>query len=160
MFGRTNQPPAKNIVWSGKSNFVDIPTDCPQRDERMGWTGDIAVFAPTACYNFGMERFLNKWLKDVKSEQTKGGGIPNTVPSQGYGFPETMPKKAVAFWGDACVFVPWAEYMAYGDKDILKEMYPVMKKYVKACLFWAGLFSFGKTNIFGTISPRCSSGIG
>ena len=148
----------KNIVWSGKSNFVDIPTDCPQRDERMGWTGDIAVFAPTACYNFGMERFLNKWLKDVKSEQTKGGGIPNTVPSQGYGFPETMPKKAVAFWGDACVFVPWAEYMAYGDKDILKEMYPVMKKYVKACLFWAGLFSFGKNKYIWNDIPAMQFG--
>ena len=147
-----------NITWGAKSNFVDIPTDCPQRDERMGWTGDIAVFAPTACYNFSMERFLNKWLKDVKSEQTKGGGIPNTVPSQGYGFPETMPKKAVAFWGDACVFVPWAEYMAYGDKDILKEMYPVMKKYVKACLFWAGLFSFGKNKYIWNDIPAMQFG--
>ncbi len=134
----------QNIVWSGKSNFVDIPTDCPQRDERMGWTGDIALFAPTACYNFRMSKFLEKWLKDLKSEQGKGGGIPNTVPKQGYGFPTTMPLKAIAFWGDACIYVPYAEYLAWGDKSILQRYYGVMKRYVKACLFWAGLFSFGK----------------
>lgn len=134
----------KNIVWSSKSNFMDIPTDCPQRDERMGWTGDIAVFAPTACYNFDMSRFLEKWLDDVKNEQLKSGGIPNTVPVQGYGFPATMPVMAVDFWGDACVLVPLAEYAARGDAAILKEMYPTMKKYVDACKFWAGFLSVGK----------------
>lgn len=134
----------ENIIWSSKSNFMDIPTDCPQRDERMGWTGDIAVFAPTACYNFNMSRFLDKWLKDVENEQLKTGGIPNTVPVHGYGFPTTMPVMAVAFWGDACILVPWAEYQARGDKQLLRKMYPTMKKYVKACAFWAGLFSFGK----------------
>lgn len=132
-----------NIVWSAKSNFVDIPTDCPQRDERMGWTGDIAVFAPTACFNMDMSRFLEKWLRDVKDEQLKTGGIPNTVPVQGYGFPATMPVMAVDFWGDACVLVPWAQYMASGDKAVLEKMYPAMKKYVKACAFWAG-FGIGK----------------
>ena len=76
-----------NITWGAKSNFVDIPTDCPQRDERMGWTGDIAVFSPTALYNFELSRFLEKWLRDVKAEQLPTGGIPNTVPVQGYGFP-------------------------------------------------------------------------
>lgn len=129
----------QNICWSGKSNFVDIPTDCPQRDERMGWTGDIAVFAQTACYNFAMSRFLEKWLKDLRSEQTSHGGIPNTIPSHGYGFPATMPKKALAFWGDACVFVPWAMYLAYGDKEVLKTNYATMKKYVKACKWWANI---------------------
>ena len=133
-----------NIRWGAKSNFVDIPTDCPQRDERMGWTGDIAVFSPTACYNFDMSRFLEKWMLDVQAEQLPGGGIPNTVPVQGYGFPATMPAMAVDWWGDACVLVPWAEYMARGDLSILKKFYPVMKKYVKACKFWAGLLSFGK----------------
>ncbi len=134
----------ENIVWSSKSNFMDIPTDCPQRDERMGWTGDIAVFAPTACYNFDTSRFLEKWLIDVKDEQLKSGGIPNTVPVQGYGFPATMPVMAVDFWGDACVLVPLAEYKARGDIEILKKMYPTMKKYVKACKFWAGFLSVGK----------------
>ncbi len=71
-------------------------------------------------------------------------GIPNTVPVQGYGFPATMPSMAIDFWGDACVMVPWAEYQARGDINILKKMYPVMKKYVNACKFWAGLLSFGK----------------
>ena len=133
-----------NIVWGAKSNLVDIPTDCPQRDERMGWTGDIAVFSPTACYNFNMSRFLEKWLQDVKAEQYPGGGIPNTVPAQGYGFPTTMPPMAVDWWDDACVLVPWAEYQARGDIELLRKLYPVMKKYVKACEFWAGLMSFGK----------------
>lgn len=133
-----------NIVWGAKSNLVDIPTDCPQRDERMGWTGDIAVFSPTACYNFDMGRFLDKWMRDVKAEQFPGGGIPNTVPRCGYGFPATMPDMAVDWWDDACVLVPWAEYRARGDVEILRNYYPVMKRYVKACTFWAGLLSTGK----------------
>ena len=133
----------KNIIWSSRSNFVEIPTDCPQRDGRMGWTGDIAVFAPTACFNFDISRFIKKWLIDVRAEQLPTGGIPNTVPAQGYGFPATMPAMAVDWWGDACVLVPWAQYMAQGDIQVLKDMYPVMKKYVKACRFWAG-FGVGK----------------
>lgn len=132
-----------NITWGAKSNFVDIPTDCPQRDERMGWTGDIAVFAPTAVYNFDLARFLEKWLKDVKAEQLPSGGLPNTVPVQGYGFPATMPEMAVDWWGDACILVPWAMYEATGDTDILRAMYPTMQKYVKACRFWAG-FGLGR----------------
>lgn len=133
----------KNIIWSSKSNFIDIPTDCPQRDERMGWTGDIAVFAPTACFNFDTGRFLEKWLLDLKAEQLPTGGIPNTIPVQGYGFPATMPSMAIDWWGDACVLVPWAQYQASGDVQVLRDMYPVMKKYVKACRFWAG-FGVGK----------------
>lgn len=133
-----------NLLWSARSNFMDIPTDCPQRDERMGWTGDIAVFAPTACFNFDMGRFLEKWLRDLRAEQLKTGGIPNTVPVQGYGFPATMPKMAVDFWGDACILVPWAEYCARGDKALLERSYDSMKRYVNACKFWAGLLSVGK----------------
>ncbi len=133
-----------NIVWGAKSNLVDIPTDCPQRDERMGWTGDIAVFGPVACFNFDMRRFLDKWLKDMRAEQRKGGGLPNTVPVNGYGFPATMPEMAIDWWGDACVLVPWALYRATGDRRVLEENYPMMKQYVKACKFWANLFGFGK----------------
>ncbi len=132
-----------NIVWGARSNFVDIPTDCPQRDERMGWTGDINVFSRTALDNFDMYRFLRKWLLDVRAEQRRGGGIPNSVPVQGYGFPATMPVMAMDNWGDACITVPWAMYIAYGDKEILREMYGTMKRYIKACRFWAG-FGFGK----------------
>lgn len=134
----------ENIRWGAKSNFVEIPTDCPQRDERMGWTGDIAVFAPTAVFNFDMTRFLRKWLRDVRAEQLKTGGIPNTVPAQSYGFPTTMPNMAVDFWDDACILVPWAVYMASGDKTVLEEAYESMERYVKACKFWAGLIGFGK----------------
>ena len=134
-----------NIVWSAKSNFVDIPTDCPQRDERMGWTGDIALFSPVAAYNFDTSRFLEKWLIDVKSEQNRGGGIPVTVPLVRVPFQwEIMLPMAVDHWGDASILVPWAEYQVRGDLSLLKKMYPVMKKYVKACLFWASIASFGK----------------
>ncbi len=134
----------QNIVWSSRSNFVEIPTDCPQRDERMGWTGDIAVFAQTACYNYDMYRFLDKWLADMAKEQLPTGGIPNTIPLQGYGFPATMPTIAIEFWGDACILVPWAMYQASGDVAVLEKYYPMMVKYVNACRFWAGLLSFGK----------------
>jgi alpha-L-rhamnosidase len=134
-----------NIVWGAKSNFMDIPTDCPQRDERMGWTGDIALFSNTACYNFNMSRFLEKWLMDVKSEQRRGGAIPETIPHiPMFGKIESMFPVAIAYWGDSCILVPWAEYMARGDIDILRNMYPVMKKYLKACKFWAELLSVGK----------------
>ena len=81
----------KNAYWGIRGNYRGMPTDCPQRDERMGWTGDIAVFAPTAYFNFDLSRFAEKWLLDVKAEQLPSGGIPNTVPAQGYGFPATMP---------------------------------------------------------------------
>lgn len=134
----------QNIVWSTKSNFVDIPTDCPQRDERMGWTGDINVFSPTAAFNYDCDRFLSKWLRDVKAEQLPTGGIPNTVPVNGYQFPATMPKMCIDWWGDACVNVPWQLYLSGGNRQILEEMYPVMTKYVKACSRWAKLFSFGR----------------
>ena len=133
-----------NIVWGAKSNLVDIPTDCPQRDERMGWTGDIAVFSPTASFLFDTSRFYEKWLLDLKAEQFKGGGVPNTVPREGYGFPTTMPDMAVDWWDDAVALVPWAEYEARGDRTILEQLYENMKRYHKAQLFWAGLFSFGK----------------
>ena len=133
-----------NIRWSTKSNFVDIPTDCPQRDERMGWTGDIAVFGTTACFNFDTGRFLKKWLKDVRSEQLPTGGLPNTVPANGFGFPVTMPTMAIDWWGDAAVLVPWALYMSDGDINVLKENYDMMKKYVGACKRWAAALSFGK----------------
>ena len=135
-------------MWNGgmKDNFLDVPTDCPQRDERMGWTGDIALFAPTAAYNFNISRFLEKWLLDVKAEQNKGGGIPVTVPLVRVPLQwEIMIPMAVDHWGDVCILAPWAEYLVRGDKGLLERMYPVMKKYIKACKFWAELFYCGKT---------------
>lgn len=127
----------ENIRWGGKSNFVDIPTDCPQRDEREGWTGDIAVFAKTACFNFDMGRFLDKWLLDMKSEQGRGGGIPMVVPRSG----DSWPVMATSCWGDSAIVVPWAEYLARGDRRMLERQYPVMKKFLHAAAWWSGLFS-------------------
>src|SRR5690606_9111499 len=125
------------IRWGGKSNFVDIPTDCPQRDEREGWTGDYAVFASTASYNFDMSRFLDKWLRDVNAEQPRGGGIPMVVPRAGNPFPVV----ATAAWGDVCVLAPWAEYLARGDLGMLRRQYPTMRRFLKAAAWWASLFS-------------------
>jgi alpha-L-rhamnosidase len=125
------------IQWGGRSNFVDIPTDCPQRDEREGWTGDYAVFATTAAYNFDMSRFVGKWLRDLSSEQGRGGGIPMVVPKAGNPYP-TM---ATACWGDVCVLAPWAEYLARGDLSLLRRQYATMTRFLGAARWWSGLFS-------------------
>ncbi len=121
------------IEWGGRSNFVDIPTDCPQRDEREGWTGDYAVFASTAAFTFDMSRFADKWLRDVSAEQGRGGGIPMVVPKAGNPFP-TM---ATSCWGDVCVLAPWAEYLARGDLELLRRQYPTMVRFLKAARWWA-----------------------
>lgn len=127
-----------NIRWGGKSNFVDIPTDCPQRDERQGWTGDISVYAKTACFNFDMSRFFDKWLLDMRSEQGKGGGIPMVIPRAG----DSWPVMATSCWGDSCILVPWAEYLARGNIQMLREQYPTMKKFLKAAKWWSSFLSF------------------
>lgn len=129
------------IRWGGKSNLVDIPTDCPQRDEREGWTGDYAVFASTASYNFDMSRFLDKWLRDMRAEQGRGGGIPMVVPKAGNPFP-TM---ATSCWGDVCILAPWAEYLARGDLGMLRSNYRMMTRFLEAARWWAGLLSLGRT---------------
>jgi alpha-L-rhamnosidase len=95
----------------------------------MGWTGDIALFSPVACYNYDMSRFLEKWLIDVRDEQTFGGGIPMIVPLVRVPWQwEIMCPMAVDHWGDACILVPWAEYQMRGDLSLLQTMYPTMKK--------------------------------
>lgn len=127
-----------NIKWGGLSNFVDIPTDCPQRDERLGWTGDIAVFASTACFNFDMSRFLKKWLKDMRAEQGKHGGIPFVIPN------EMFVRIVSAGWGDSCVMVPWALYMDTGDVSILRENYDMVRRYLAQVEKMAHRFSFGE----------------
>ncbi len=128
----------QNIRWGGKSNFVDIPTDCPQRDEREGWTGDIAVFARTACYHFDMGRFFEKWLRDMRAEQGRGGGIPMVIPKAGNGFPAM----ANSCWGDSCVLVPWAEYLARGNKVLLEKQYPAIRRFLKAAKWWSAFLAF------------------
>lgn len=127
----------ENILTSQKANFVDIPTDCPQRDERSGWTGDIAVFAPTACFNMNINAFMDKWLKDVRCNQTHRGIVPMFVPDNGFGHHKKdgifslIHKFNDAVWGDSIVLVPYAIYRSTGDIGILQENYVAMKKWVK-----------------------------
>ena len=130
----------RNIQWGARSNFVDIPTDCPQRDERMGWTGDIAVFASTACFNFDTGRFFRKWLQDLICDQGRGGGIPFFVPA---GKPATR-TFATAGWGDSAALVPRAQYWKDGDRGLIERQYGSVKKLLHAEKFWASFFSPGR----------------
>ena len=119
-----------NIVWGQKGNFVDVPTDCPQRDERLGWTGDAQAFCRTASFNFDVSLFFTKWLGDVALDQKPGGEIPVVIPDvidkQGSSTAETS-----AGWGDVAVIAPWTMYMVYGDKRLLEKQYPSMKAWVE-----------------------------
>ncbi|KAB8287686.1 alpha-L-rhamnosidase [Bifidobacterium ramosum] len=118
---------AENARWSMLSNFVSIPTDCPQRDERFGWTGDIAVFAPTAAYLYDVNGFLDSWLDDVAIETERWGTVPYYVP---YPFPGWGKPDAVALWGDAVTMVPWAMYMASGDVSVLRRHAPLARRWM------------------------------
>ena len=115
-----------NILWGQKGNFLDLPTDCPQRDERLGWTGDAQVFIRTASYIMNTASFFTKWLKDLKSEQLENGGIPHVIPN-------VLGKNdnSSAAWADASVICPWTIYLCYGDKRILKEQYDSMKAWIE-----------------------------
>jgi alpha-L-rhamnosidase len=115
-----------NILWGQKGNFVDIPTDCPQRDERLGWTGDAQIFVRTAAINFDVEKIFKKWLRDLVLEQGEDGIVGLFVPYCNLDYPG----RAVAAWGDAVTICPWEIYLAYGDREMLEECYPSMKKWV------------------------------
>ena len=114
-----------NIIWGQKGNFLDVPTDCPQRDERMGWTGDAQAFAPTACFNFQTASFYTKWLADLAADQKENGAVPFVIPN-------VLGKNAAGStgWGDAATIVPWVLYQKYGDKRILEKQYASMKSWV------------------------------
>lgn len=113
-----------NTIWGMKSNFVDVPTDCPQRDERKGWTGDAQAFSRTACYLADTYAFYRKYLYDMTQEQkTKNGMVPDIVPSFGY-------ERGTAVWGDAACIIPWNLYLFYGDRSILEEQYESMKSWL------------------------------
>jgi len=116
-----------NIIWGQKSNYLDVPTDCPQRDERLGWTGDAQVFCRTGAINFDVERFFDKWLGDMALEQRHDGAVFGTVPD----CMPTHPTRISAAWGDAACVVPWQMYLAYGNKKNLKKSFPMMKKWVE-----------------------------
>ena len=125
----------RNVVWGTRGNFLDVPTDCPQRDERLGWTGDIAVFAPTAAYLFDVADFLRNWLADLAAEQRAADGmVPFVVPDvlKYVEHPSEFPApESTAIWSDAAVWVPWALWQAYGDLQVLRDQYDSMTAHVR-----------------------------
>lgn len=117
-----------NIQWGQKGNFLDVPTDCPQRDERLGWTGDAQVFSRTATFNMNVHNFFAKWLKDIAADQYADGSVPFVIPDvlrQG-----GSPMGGSTGWADVSTIIPWNMYLAYGDKQILENQYASMKAWV------------------------------
>lgn len=116
----------QNTVWSMRDNFVSIPTDCPQRDERLGWTGDIQVFAPSANFLFDTSAFLGDWLRDLAAEQRDlGGVVPWVVPSVPFE-PGNRQNRPAAIWADCAVITPWDMYTYFGDKTTLETQWESM----------------------------------
>ena len=135
----------QNVQWGQKSNFFDVPTDCPQRDERLGWTGDADVFSNTAALNMNVFEFFKKYARDMAVEQQSHGGMLTMyAPSMG------VDDGGAAVWGDAATIVPWNMYQAYGDPAILRQNYEAMKSWVdwitqntRTENLWTGCFQFG-----------------
>jgi alpha-L-rhamnosidase len=124
----------ENVVWSMRGNFLSIPTDCPQRDERLGWTGDLQVFSPTASYLYDVAGFLSSWLRDLSLEQKDFGGIvPIVVP-----YMLDMPIWPATAWGDAAVVVPWVLYQRFGDMEVLRSQFESMRTWVDVIANIAG----------------------
>ena len=138
----------KNIQWGLRGNFLDVPTDCPQRDERQGWTGDAQVFSPTACFNMNTAPFYTKWMRDFTADQKSDGSVPWVVPnmikdgggtgwSDGYG---------ATGWADASVIIPWEVYQSFGDTRILENQYKSMKGWEEYMILHSGerfIFDYG-----------------
>ena len=134
-----------NIIWGQKGNFLDVPTDCPQRDERLGWTGDAQVFVKTASYNYNVEKFFDKWLEDLRLEQKREGLIPFVVPQV-----HDKPGSSTGVWSDAATVCPWQIYLTYGNRRILARQFKSMKDYVdeigtltKIKYLWYGCWHYG-----------------
>lgn len=134
-----------NILWGLKGNFVDVPTDCPQRDERLGWTGDAQAFSRTACHIMNTAPFFNKWLGDLAADQLENGGVPFVIPHM---LDENS--HSSSGWGDAAVICTWNIYLCYGDVRILEKQYDSMKKWIEYIrahsedgLIWNSGFHFG-----------------
>ncbi len=124
-----------NILWGLKSNFLDIPTDCPQRNERLGWTGDAQIFCRTASYLMDTYGFFSKWLKDVEADQTPEGGVPHVVPDllaekDSDDWLVSQGTHSAAAWADVSVILPWTLYLVYGDTEILEKQYSSMKAWI------------------------------
>lgn len=144
----------KNTAWGMKSNFVDIPTDCPQRDERLGWTGDALAFCSTGAYFMRTPRFFEKWLHDMRENQYPDGAIPNTIPDMFNAYDQVGPGNrnchSAAGWSEASLWCPYVQYLFFADKRILAENLDMMKAYAEyvkeRCtdgLLWEGDEQFG-----------------
>ena len=152
-----------NIQWGKKGNFLDVPTDCPQRDERLGWTGDAQAFGPTASFNFHVASFFTKWMKDMAADQLKTGAIPDVIQDilNLKGEPGWQDKSvgwaASTGWADAAIIIPWTMYLAYDDELILQTQYPSMEKWMKYMedragnsYLWRGDMHYGDWLSFNT----------
>ncbi|GAA2490432.1 glycoside hydrolase family 78 protein [Streptomyces gobitricini] len=144
----------ENVVWGMRGNFLEVPTDCPQRDERLGWSGDIQVFAPTATFLYDTRDFLRSWLRDLAADQSEDPeGIPPVIsPAIPLNIPVPIPpgNPPMAGWCDAAVIVPWILYERYGDTEVLRTQYPSMRAWVDAvdriagpAHVWGEGFQFG-----------------
>jgi len=123
-----------NIQWGQRGNFLDVPTDCPQRDERLGWTGDAQAFSRTAAFNFGVNNFFAKWLRDLEADQQPDGMVPHVIPNV-----LGATSGGSAGWADVSTIIPWNMYLAYADKRILENQYNSMKA-------WVGFMEKNSTN--------------
>jgi len=133
-----------NIIWGQIGNFLDVPTDCPQRDERLGWTGDAQVFVKAASYNYDVEKFFMKWLNDLSADQFENGAVPDVVPDY------LNNGNTSAAWRDAAVICPWQIYLTYGNKEILENQFESMKRWIgyitettKDAYLWTGARHYG-----------------
>ena len=138
----------RNIVWGQRSNFLDVPTDCPQRDERLGWTGDAQVFARTAAFNLDVDGFFAKWLADLAADQDPSGSVPWVIPNPLGG--DSTRFAGTAGWSDAAVIIPWTMYVTYGDRGLLERQYSSMRAWIDyarrragADLIWRPGWQFG-----------------
>lgn len=147
---------AENILWSQRGNFLEIPTDCPQRSERLGWTGDAQVFIPAASYYMDLYSFFQKWLRDLRDDQKEEGAFPDVAPdilsdfrmSQGFGH-----RWGTAAWGDAGTVCPWVLYERYGDSRILEENFSAMERWVNYCRKTSDDLIRHKTNFGDWLDP-------
>ena len=142
-----------NIRWGQKGNFLDVPTDCPQRDERLGWTGDAQAFSLTAGFNFDVAPFYTKWMKDVALDQLEDGKVPHVIPDVLNG------QGGATGWADVVAIIPWTVYKIYGDTRILEESYPAIQKWVGFMNgragddhLWTGDYHYGDWLAFATTS--------
>jgi alpha-L-rhamnosidase len=147
-----------NIIWGQKGNFLDVPTDCPQRDERLGWTGDAQVFARTAAFNMDVAGFYTKWLKDFTADQLESGSIPFVIPDVLSS--KDRPAGGAAGWADAAVIIPWTMFLTYGDTRVLEDQYSSMSKWIEYMrkragddYIWDGDYHFGDWLAFATTRP-------